>query len=873
MSLRFYQAIILSALFQFGNSHAFDAIKIDHKNAMFTAEDHTVKVVTAKYIGWSADWQWANNAIKPDLDPALKKQSDSLKYKGNIQDLEITYTLAINSKDNQVTWDYHWDKKRDEPDAIGVGIEFALNPDAPGFNNNAKLPDILPDNQGWRWQSPDGNTLEVKFSPGLAKLHYDPKKKNKIRAFFFKDIRQGKAETTMTIGIIGTDAKFLPVKLAPNEEQVVDTKTWHTDILSELASPIDLSYLNKNDMPAGKHGLVKADGDKLVYADGTPAKFWGANVMAQALFKSKDEDIKAHAKRIAKLGFNLIRIHHHDSSWVKDNIFKNQEHDTQEFSPERLKKLDLWISSLEAEGVYIWLDLHVGRTFTAKDGIEGFNEIEKSKNGPIAKGFNYYNESIQQQMKAFNEAYLNHANAYTHRAYKDDPGIFAILITNENDLTQHYGNLLASADEKGFNKHSELFTNDKKAFSEHSGLSEKKAGRVWDMGEAKIYLSDVEHRFNQMMIAHLKQIGTKPLLATTNSWGKMGLFGLPSLTDGDLIDAHSYGGSDEFKFNPRYNPSFLAWLGAAQVTGKPLSVTEWNLGKFPILDRQNVPLFTASIASLQGWDAMMLYGYSQNKFGKLGKFTKASNWSAYSDPSIIGLMPAAALLYRQGHVAPAKNHYELKLSPQDFFYKKQDPTTSKTIRTLLETSRFTVTVPETKELPWLKPGKTASKPTAVVNDANKDFIPESQEFVQSDTGELRRDWQKGIHTINTPKSQVAAGGLGGETVKLQDVTFIMKTNATVVAVQSLDDKAIKESKSLFITALARSVPGQYNKLPYQSEPVSGDIDIAAPSGLKLFPINRNGEKGKAIKVDYSKGMYHLKLEERNNVHWLMLSAS
>jgi hypothetical protein len=491
--------------------------------------------------------------------------------------------------------------------------------------------------------------------------------------------------------------------------------------------------------------------------------------------------------------------------------------------------------------------------------------LDKGKGRAEIKGFNYYNESIQKQMQKFNESYLNHVNSFTKLAYKDDPAVIALLITNENDLTHHFGNALLP--DYGALKHSALFKTALKQFSKASGLSEDKVYRTWEMGESKIYLSDAEHRFNQKMISHLRNIGAKSMIATTDSWGGMGLSGLPSLTDGDLIDAHSYGRAEEFNYNPRYNPGFLTWIGAAQVTGKPLSVTEWNIEPFPAVDRFTAPIYTASIANLQGWDAMMFFGYS---FDKLGGRIKGSNYSSFNDPAIMGLMPAAALLYRQNHVSSAKQHYELKLSREDFFFKRQDPTASKTIRTLLETSRFTVTVPDIKELPWLKENKQASVKASIASDVDKDFIPDGQNFVQSDTGELRRDWEKGIHTVNTLKSEIASGWIGGETINLHNVTFKISTKKAIVAVQSLENKPIEQSKAIFITVMARSVP---KNVGFLSEPVTGVIVISAPAGLTLFPTDSLGNKGKPVNAGYDHGKYHIKLDDKNEAHWFFLSAS
>ncbi|MBK8816011.1 MAG: cellulase family glycosylhydrolase [Methylococcaceae bacterium] len=838
--------------------------------------DNTLPVVSSKYVGWEENWQWAGFKIKPAR--FIESGNAGVKnYQGQVPNLDIDFLNTITGNKSEFVWTYDWSKKAGHPDSLGVGVEFNLKTNSPTFDSTTlAVPEALPNNEGWRWQTPDGEKLEVKFSPPLAKIAQDSAKPNLIRAFFFKGIVAGSEKTSMTVTITHNSSAKSASVADPQSYENIEAQKWHKDILSDNESPVDLSFLNANDLPAGKHGFVKAKSDQLVFEDGTPTKFWGANLIAYSLFQTSESDIKKQAKRIAKLGFNLIRIHHHDSNWVNPNIFGNKSDNTQTLSAEAFKKLDWWIKCLKDEGIYVWLDLHVGRSFTEKDGVENFNELF-GKKGRIkggkeltaaqGKGFNYYNESIQKQMQRFSEAYLTHVNTYTGLPYLKDPAVVTLLITNENDLTQHFGNILLA--NKGVPEHNALFSNDMKSFSERAGFKANKTGRVWEMGEPKIYLADAEHRFNQKMISHLRGLGAKSLIATTNSWGKMGLFGLPSLTDGDIIDTHSYGHAEEFNFDPRYNPSFLTWIGAAQVTGMPLAASEWNMASFPIDDRFTAPIYTASIAGFQGWDAMMLYGYSQSKFGPN---SPASNFSCYNDPAIMGLMPAAALLYRQSHVSLGKQSYELKLSRDDFYYKNQDPNTSKTLRTLLETSRFTVTLPEIPELPWLKSSKSATKPELIVTDANKDFIPQGQNFIQSDTGELKRDWQKGIHTINTSKSQIASGWIGGAEIKLQDVTFKANTKKAVIAVQSMDDKSIKQSKNLFITIMARSITENGNKLPFLSEPVTGEIVINAPDNLKLFPLSSLGKKGKAINANYTKGSYHVKLDEKNKAHWFMLST-
>ena len=39
--------------------------------------------------------------------------------------------------------------------------------------------------------------------------------------------------------------------------------------------PVDISFVFKNEVPAGKHGFAQAKGENIYFEDGTLAKFWG----------------------------------------------------------------------------------------------------------------------------------------------------------------------------------------------------------------------------------------------------------------------------------------------------------------------------------------------------------------------------------------------------------------------------------------------------------------------------------------------------------------------------------------------------------------------------------------------------------------------
>src|SRR5690606_22482869 len=120
----------------------------------------------------------------------------------------------------------------------------------------------------------------------------------------------------------------------------------------------DLGFLNDEHGPAGSHGRLVRKGDALRFEDGTLARFFGVNVTASALFVNSDEVIAAAAARISSLGVNLVRIHHHDSHWVKPNVFEDGD-STQRLNHNALERIGRWVYELGRRGIYTWLDLEV----------------------------------------------------------------------------------------------------------------------------------------------------------------------------------------------------------------------------------------------------------------------------------------------------------------------------------------------------------------------------------------------------------------------------------------------------------------------------------------------------------------------------------
>src|SRR5262249_52678 len=208
---------------------------------------------------------------------------------------------------------------------------------------------------------------------------------------------------------------------------LADFGTWPQGILDPTTSPVDLSFLNAPEEPAGRHGFLTVRAEKLMFEDGSVGGVWGANWTAYSLFGTSRDDVKREAHRLSQLGFNLVRMPHQDSKWVNPNIFGDAESpDTRTLSATMLDKLDWWIKCLKDEGIYIWLDLEVGRQIKPGDEIQDFDELRQGKPSADLKGYSYVNKSIQMAMQRFNVKYLNHRNRFTGLRFKDDPAIAAV---------------------------------------------------------------------------------------------------------------------------------------------------------------------------------------------------------------------------------------------------------------------------------------------------------------------------------------------------------------------------------------------------------------------------------------------------------------
>ena len=199
----------------------------------------------------------------------------------------------------------------------------------------------------------------------------------------------------------------------------------------------------------------------------------------------------------------------------------------------------------------------------------------------------------------------------------------------------------------------------------------------------------------------------------------------------------------------------------------------------------------------------------------------------------------------------------------------RSPQNAIALRNAAEKGKLVIALPQTKELPWLEESAIPAGAT-VITDSKQSLVSSDAAEVVSDTGELRRNWERGIFTIDTPRTQAAMGWIGGKKIGLADVDITVSTRNATIAVQSLDENPISNSGAIMISLGAGSVPKSARQLPFYSEPVEGQLTIRAPKGLKLYKKNTSAEEKREIPAPYKDGRYFINLDRSLATYWLVL---
>jgi hypothetical protein len=627
---------------------------------------------------------------------------------------------------------------------------------------------------------------------------------------------------------------------------------WAPFTLSWDDAPIDVSFLYADERPAGRRGFVRAAGGRLEFEDGTEARFWGTNLHGGANFPSHQESEQL-ARRLAKFGVNIVRLHQMDAEWSTPNIFQfnraQPQRDTQSLDPESMDRLDYLISCAKAEGIYCYLDMLTYRKFLPADEVEA-EDVLPHGGSPYV----YIDPRMIELQKAFNESLWTHDNPYTGLAYKDDPAIALTELLNESDLfrkppvLEPYRSRLEAR---------------YRQWAAPQGVSVSEAPIDFTAPDAPIarFLVEVQEDYYRQMIGHLRSVGVKVPIAGTNWYSTLGH--LSSQLVGDFVDNHVYWNFphwDDVQGTEQL-PMVNEITGSSRVgvfhrsLDKPFFLSEWN-HCWPDEWRAESPIAYAAAAAFQGWSGTTICGYRYSTNGPVDRLgggattidgrTYRNLLNVFNDPALFGLFYHAGLLFRRSDVRRGTTRAVIEIDDDD----------AGAWRLVRECDLPALPLLAEKHVAGMSLPGHRVEADVVLRPEEAAAELETGE-VHSDSGELGRNWKIGYGWIDTARTKVAYGFVGkAGRISLDGLELVIETDFATVALSSLTDDPIEDSPSILLTAVGRcdNSGARYDvthhwqldpgTAPVLIEPIEGEIGLrTSQERLKVWTI---GERGEAL---------------------------
>jgi hypothetical protein len=629
------------------------------------------------------------------------------------------------------------------------------------------------------------------------------------------------------------------------------------------ASVIDLSFLL--DAPAGKRGFVRVADGHLVTGDGQRLRLWGVNITdwsrGSTMFPSK-ADAPMWAATLARFGVNCVRLHFLDLATPRGLIDSTRD-DTRSFDAQQLDKLDFFIAELKRRGIYININLNVGRSYKAGDGVKDADKIR------WAKGLTLFDPRLIELQKEYAKQLLTHYNPYTKTEYRNDPAVATVELVNENALyigfrapTPAYDNDLLAL----YN----AWLRQKRSLAELARLR-KIAGVADDqliprlMGKEIAaapperfyteleFFMEMERRYFLDMQSYLKDtLKVKaPLVASadhSHSGSSYPLLASTSLLD--IVDGHTYWqhpGPRGIPNTPMVNEplqSSVVKLSRSAFAGKPYTVSEVN-HPFPNdYASEGIPIL-AAYAALQDWDGVFWYTF-EPKASADWKPMIGDPFDISHNPVKMAQLAAGALMFVRGDVRAARQTIQRSYSRQQVQDSIRLPGT--------ERPYFT------PGFPPLLPLRYGSRIATLDGKPTEKIELREADPIVSDTNELvwaaSRE-KGGLVTVDTERTQAAIGFVKAHGKQLRHLAPEIDNRFASLTLSALDSKPIARSSRLLLTAGAavsntgmewnetRSALKQWGTSPTLIEPVTGQLlirNLEGARGVTIAALDGRGQR-------------------------------
>ncbi|MCC7174761.1 MAG: hypothetical protein IT159_06155 [Bryobacterales bacterium] len=608
--------------------------------------------------------------------------------------------------------------------------------------------------------------------------------------------------------------------------------------LDRLGGAADFSFLNRPLTPADR--LVVHDGHfyrvgkdlKPGTRDDERLRLFGVNLAFSGNFPEEKDAVRI-ARRLRRLGVNLVRLHHMDSSPDSDpqqarSILTTGPYPT--LNPVAVSRLRNFLDALKAEGIYVNLNLHVGYAFRpAVDKVPAMPDgaAIPTQSKPLHI---YYPRMVELQLE-FTRKVIQAL------ALKNDAVLGMVEIDNETSVVDAWqrGSLdRTSVGEYGAELRRQWNAFLRAKYRETASLSKAwgglAEGQALESGtvalvtnkelapEARVndflmFLVDCDRSYLRRMReeAQRNTDALVPVAGTQMGFG--GLLNLDSHSGLEYNDNHFY--IDHYNF-PNRSWDTRDWrirdsssvgsglatllnMAAARETSKPYTVSEFNQ-PWPNRQAAEIDPTLAAFGAFQDWDSIMHFAYSHNRNWDErtpNGFDLNSDWS--KDVSL----GQSALLFRQG-IQPARQALRIPVSLD--------------VRLQLTRERRNGSIaPALAQLMEYDPALALQHRVGLARDDKAKWQPrKTSGAVTSDTGEITYDAAAKTMTVQAPGAAGVFGFTGARKVTAGAIDVELAPGSrgfVTLLVTALDQRPIRDSARMLLTVPGYTVGTQRGSDP------------------------------------------------------------
>jgi hypothetical protein len=310
----------------------------------------------------------------------------------------------------------------------------------------------------------------------------------------------------------------------------------------------------------------------------------------------------------------------------------------------------------------------------------------------------------------------------------------------------------------------------------------------------------------------------------------------------------------------------FARLAAYRVAGKTFTVSEYDHPAPSHYAAEMFPMI-ASFAAAQDWDGVFQFDWGGTNWsdGKINGY-----FSLQQHPAKLAFLPAAALMFRHGDVAPAKGAMRLSI-PADEAEK-------------LTAENISMTAAWKKA--GVKPAELLTRRASVSFSRNGELAVARQGRAGSALG---WDADAALYTVDAPAAKAVVGRCAGKTTTLGGAEFDVKTNARNFAVLTLnaaDGKPLVQSRRLLLVAAGNventgmgwndehtTVSNHWGGAPTVCEGIAAKVTLATKlKSLKVFALDGSGARAGEVPATLADGRLGFEIGPQFKTLWYEIAA-